>query len=840
MVLATFSADAEPLSRVEISKRGKAATAYLRATPYSAIGAACCIHPSGIFLTSHSALPSDQGPRPFTLVLNPGQRNQRKLMARLLRRSANLNLALLRAEGAENLPALVPATKQELTEPMELIAFGFPPSGSASPDETETPAITVSVGRVTKLPREKGRLLPYLLDTGTRRADTGGPVLDTEGQLVGVIQIGPGGGTTSFVTPLDDIRQFLSPPEIAFTPPAVAREALAQPVAFAARAESFIPADQPLALTLTLKAGDSTERRYPMELRDGVYRATAPPVAAVNGAVALRFHATFSTDAVNGSVADQAFRLGGRELRLRQVRDLWPRPEPRAVLREGETVRGTLDGLAEVSARVGSEAFPLNLARADVIHFESPDDLSTVACAIVASRAGKEVGRQETALRLTGTAGPPSRQASEPAIQPPVFTGKMVVRQLPGTVADVVVGGGGRYLILALRDVRKVAIFDVNEGAVVRTLDVPASNFLIAAGRDKLLIGLPTNLVVQRWSLTSFEREAAVRLPVEWEMRQFAMGSNSDGPLLAAGALFDLHTLKKLDIEARPDDAPLPNESNLRLRVSGDGKVFGYTQTDSSPSGFNTLMLSGRKLLEDHRNEQVGYVVPGPDGRVIYTQFGLRTVNGGSIPGSASGTGESFLPAVRGPYYLGLGARDDTIKGHIVYVLGDDRPVVRFDDIDLGRDILSEGRNELGGEKRIHFIPEAKLLVVIPRRGDHLVLHRTDIDAALDASGTDYLFVTSQPPATIAPGETFRYALTVKSRRGGIKYRLEAGPSGMTVSPTGRVTWDVPAAPDYSDVDVVVAARDGSGQEHLHAFRLAVGAGGPEQSPAKRGRRRSG
>src|SRR5262249_23529391 len=73
-------------------------------------------------------------------------------------------------------------------------------------------------------------------------------------------------------------------------------------------------------------------------------------------------------------------------------------------------------------------------------------------------------------------------------------------------------------------------------------------------------------------------------------------------------------------------------------------------------------------------------------------------------------------------------------------------------------------------EKRIHLTPDAKLLVLIPKAGDKLILHRLDVDQALEKSGVDYFFVRSQPPAQARNGSAYRYPIVAKSKQGGLKF----------------------------------------------------------------------
>ena len=67
----------------------------------------------------------------------------------------------------------------------------------------------------------------------------------------------------------------------------------------------------------------------------------------------------------------------------------------------------------------------------------------------------------------------------------------------------------------------------------------------------------------------------------------------------------------------------------------------------------------------------------------------------------------------------------------------------------------------------------------------------------------------------------------MKSKKGGLRFQLDSGPPGMTVSPEGRVTWNVPRGYEAAEVSVILTVRDAGGQEVLHSFRLQVAAAPP-------------
>src|SRR5262249_9686823 len=125
-------------------------------------------------------------------------------------------------------------------------------------------------------------------------------------------------------------------------------------------------------------------------------------------------------------------------------------------------------------------------------------------------------------------------------------------------------------------------------------------------------------------------------------------------------------------------------------------------------------------------------------------------------------------------------------------------------------------------ERHLHFIPSAKLIVVIPQSNDKLHLYRFDLEEALEKSGIDYLLVTSRPPQVLRPGSTLTYQVQVKSKKGGVRYKLESGPPGMKLSEGGRLTWPVPAGYAQPETDVLITVSDAAGQEIFHTFRVSL------------------
>jgi hypothetical protein len=423
-----------------------------------------------------------------------------------------------------------------------------------------------------------------------------------------------------------------------------------------------------------------------------------------------------------------------------------------------------------------------------------------------------------------------------------------LVRKLPGTVADVAVGGGGRFLVLHIPSQRQLAVFDVNEARVVKYLPVPEDNVAIAAGMDKLIVALPNARVLQRWSLTTFEREATAQQDFPGTVDSLTMGSASSGPLLVglasrqefgqtSGLFVDPATFKQIEPDWKDPNSRMPGMSSRTARASADGTVFAFRDNGpGEPHTMTVIALDGERAQVHSVWNLPGAVAnPGPDGRFLYMLSGVYTTKLEFLyPKPQNNTiWKNFIPARTGGDYLMVefDSRDfrrsernpqDRDTGDVHFFLpNQDKPFARLEKIS----------GLTGGfDRRIHFIPAAHLLVLAPAKGEQLILHRFDPEAALEKSGVDFLVITSQAPPRVKPGGDYVYPMVVKSKKGGVKYKLEAGPQGMAVDNTGKVTWKAPNK-EGAALDVIISVGDASGQEQLHTFKVAVAADAPAGPP---------
>ncbi|MGE3804820.1 MAG: hypothetical protein AB7K24_09130 [Gemmataceae bacterium] len=316
---------------------------------------------------------------------------------------------------------------------------------------------------------------------------------------------------------------------------------------------------------------------------------------------------------------------------------------------------------------------------------------------------------------------------------------------LPGVIGDVQVGGGGRFLVLHLPEQNQLAVFDVNAARVIRRLKLADPDVRFSAGFDQLVVAYPQKRSIERWSLATFRREKTVEF--NSQISALVLGSMSRGPLLvlagSKGHAFDPATLSFLDlekleplaltIESRDGGAHFSARDAMELRAAANGQVFGLWCTSHSPSGLHILAIDGDRVIHRYMHESVGHVLPGPDGKVIYTANARFTTELQPIAGFNRFDTAYMVPSHHGDYYLKWIPKPPHVL--TLHRAGGDKASVKLDNVELPTKLTDplERRKMLPFHKRVHLIPLAKLLIVVAENEKTLVLHRCDPEQVLQA-----------------------------------------------------------------------------------------------------------
>jgi S1-C subfamily serine protease len=129
-----------------------------------------------------------QGGNPtITVVFRSGTQQEQAARADIVLADKDKDLAILRVAGIRDLPAPIDFSQRpKLVETMAVFIFGFP-FGEALALNKGNPAVTVGKGSVSSLRLdEKGEVAGVQIDGALNPGNSGGPVVDAQGHLVGV------------------------------------------------------------------------------------------------------------------------------------------------------------------------------------------------------------------------------------------------------------------------------------------------------------------------------------------------------------------------------------------------------------------------------------------------------------------------------------------------------------------------------------------------------------------------------------------------------------------------------------------------------------------------------
>jgi hypothetical protein len=519
-----------------------------------------------------------------------------------------------------------------------------------------------------------------------------------------------------------------------------------------------------------------------------------------------------------------------------------PAPPPAGQRPVARQVRQTPSGgrrvVALALAGAGAAALVLAALGVGAYYLWRDDPSAPPAPADVRPEAAWQApGRQQPeAPGAEAAVGEPRAEGLAPAPQPPAAKGPAAepvalqrtrpkTLRLPAAATDAVAGGGGRFLVVHLPTLRKLAVVDLLKQQISHYVPADGDPVLFAAGLDRLVLVFPQRKTVERWSLLRAEKEQSAPLALD-NLSRVAVGSASRGPVLLLGAgsfdlqlaFLDLQSLKPWDVRfTRKDRANAGPD--LRLRATPDGTLFSLWGTQYSPQGALSLALHGNDAKLINRIDSLGHVIPGPTGKFLYTAHGRFTPELNPYGKAGSQVKWFTLPAQQGNLFLEL-KEADRQRLAAVYLEGDDRPLVTLDRVPLPV-IDVWGRAGFNTDRRVWFLPHYDLIATFAR-DDQIDLTPLDLDGALARAGADYLYLTSQQPAAVERGEALSYQIAARSRAGKLTFQLDAGPPGMKVSAAGRVEWRV--AKDFPErqAEAVVKIRDGAGQELLHAFKVGI------------------
>jgi len=827
----------------EFIARAKRATVFIQVGRES--GTAFCIDEGGLLVTNAHVVAHAASDGKVRVVIEPGESTEKAVEGHVLRVNKIDDLALVLI--GEHLPALKLGSTNDVYETASVTAFGYPFGKLLNEGGADTsPNVSVSTGHVTALRKKDGVLEHVQLDASLNPGNSGGPVLDQDHKVIGIVQAGIYGASINIAIPVEKLLKMLQTPVIVLPTKNLASDQRSKPLDFSFQVFGSEKTRSDLRVSLLLQEAGGDHAFPAQQVADG-YHVSFIPVPANRDTRQLQLTVETNSGPLALLMRDIPFRCGDRQLRLADVHEIQLTGPAHITLNDGTQISGALTGFGVVDVEVNGLPMKLDLSLVKTATIASPDSQPvTVYYRVVASRAGSTVAEASgmiaveaaPAAKLTAMTVAASRPAM-PAPAPLLLAEKLELRT-PSRIDDAIVGCNGRLLLLPMKQIHKIGVFDVRQAKITSYLEAPSDDYLLAVGADRYFIAYPAENRIERWNLTTFQREAEEALPRDLLARQMTTGPNAAGPIVLVCAnaknlqfvrflALSPTTLKEIAPESRVPNGLQFLHADVHFRASGDGTLFTSWVEGGSPSGLRVSIWDGSKFRHTYRHESAGFVLPGPEAEYVYTEH-AGIFNQALQPHESGRPNqqsiEAVIPCLTTGYYIAI-RKEPTATGVQFRLVGAihhisvdprlldlpsmDEMIGDFDDFRAVGDFT--------WEKRIQFIPAENVLVTIPSSNDRLVIRKLNLLESLDRQNIDYLFVTSTPPTHAAGNEEMRYPIAVKSHRGSVSFTLESGPVGMAVAKNGVVSWHTPE--QFAATVVVISIKDGTGQEIYHTFQIA-------------------
>lgn len=404
---------------------------------------------------------------------------------------------------------------------------------------------------------------------------------------------------------------------------------------------------------------------------------------------------------------------------------------------------------------------------------------------------------------------------------------------LPSPTDHVVAGAGGKLLLMHIPDRQEIDVFDVTTRKFVQTISTPDEHVQFAAGLEKLVIILPDKGIIQRWDLTKFRKELTVPLPQGAPIGSIAMGYASSGPAIIAqpsGPMFlDLQTLRprKVSYDSTFRYWSPDRDARNKMRTSPDGSTVAAWMSYVTLISLQHDIASMRWIPDT-----VQSISPSADDQKLFTSSGVYRFDTDYL-GLSGLRGLYCVPSYKPSLFLAIQMQHGPMQGEFfpfqasIYAAYYEAPLLTLPQFEEMRQPLGIRRipvpaSPLALAERVHYFPDANLMLTIPPSGNEVVLRDFNLITQMDRLGLDYLFADSVPPGTAARPGIYQYDLKVRSRRGGMRFSLRQAPPGMELSKTGQLRWNVSESLAVHQARVVIDIKDDSGQSVSQGFVIRI------------------
>lgn len=828
----------------------KAATAF--AVRDDSSGTAVCVDPRGLFITcNHVVEDRFQDGDEIQLVLHSGEPNQRTLRAFLIGRAQPHDLAVLWAPDAQDLTALPIAPVEGLEAGASVTSFGFPFGRARAEKGGDYPRVRVKTGKIKHLHRRIKRIDVIQLDAFLDPGESGGPILNDKGQVVGIIQSGVrklsngrsvSTGVSFGVAPIRVTELLhkpgylpIAPRQIPFDERSTAIEVTIK------RIPTFAEVDSgDLKATLIVKASETDRREYTLKrIGDDTFKATAPPMPESTGKLALAARLSYEggTRGAVYNIRDDVFSVNGRELKFSEALRIEPGRTPKVFTRDGRLLFGKLGKLDPKITSPGTGW--TKMEEAEVIEMEATRQIR--GHTELEFEVSGPAGQTATLRRQIKLTNAPRFLYESHAI--PALPEERIV-PLPGIAGRVAYGGAGRFLIAQLTDIDLLAVCDLANASVVGVIPADATHARFAADRSHLVIVDNQARVIQRWDLETLTKNGEAELAFESPVEIALMGHAGDGPLLAITKhrtyAFDVSSLKVIALSGL-EHLGTGGAQDADAWVSSSGRVMSIANFTAGPARHAIVHLDlpeSKAHIEPYTGASIdrdtgGFIRLGQSGEFVWYGSGVAQLPMPPLNADNHRNRQRLVPVDGAP--LCLRFRQDHVSPLDICSMQDGDVILRLPslpELSFTRYQPDGFRHTMDMRFRIDWNHQRMVTVAADNR--RIVIRELDLLAELKRRKSDYLFISSTPTVTVEPGGQYRYKPHVHAGRRIVSYTLSdplgrdddrsaySPPPGMTIDSEGQIAWPAPEKLPAEGVPVELYVRDEAGHVVSQKFRITA------------------
>jgi hypothetical protein len=777
-------------------------------------GTAFCVDANGYFITNAHVLENVNDI--LNLIIMPGTKEEFSLPATVLRVDEDTDLAVLKTDTTKQLTALELGSDSMLFDTMPVAAFGYPFGQSLALTTKVSANVTVSLGHITSLRKINGKLRVVQLDASLNPGNSGGPVVTENGVVIGIVEAGIVGTGVNIAIPINILKEMVNRPEISFNPSFIPIDKQNVITEYNMKITPFINNNKALSVEMAFNKEDKEPRKY-MAINTGgnKYQIKAVPVIPDAESNSLKILVRSDTECINGNMQPVNLKVGEQFLSLDKVRTIVFDTTDTVQLVDGRTINGKVTGLESVDIKLGIIAAKFDLSKSKSIAISKPTAIKKVDYVLTIKQEDNLLAEIPGSIPVAYS-GSDDGNITKSAPQDEIIN-------LPGMVLNTIPANNGKYLIISYSDIRQISILDVEKKTIIKSFMLPADKVMIAASKSKMVLYIPDLNLMQRYSLVTFEKEKTVLIPAENRMNKIAMGDASDGPIYTYGlpqqfVIMDLDTLTKSDIKVK---GYFPGTQDFN--PSEDGKSIAFWTLNSYPIKVGKGVMNGDTFELTAAPNGGGCQLPNYDGTRIYTTSGIFYKDLKPVMYDYM-NGPICIPVYGGNYFISM-TKDNIFinseRDNLVMITMPDDLIKMIYVKDKKFYVDQEPRMKIL-YKSLHFIPTLNKLVIIPDESNKLVIRQLDLYNELIKSGSDYLLVDSNPPQTVKNSGKYSYQMKIRSRLGGLLYKLISAPQGMTVSSTGLVEWQVPVGYKNKQESVIIDFSDAINQHNFHVFTITI------------------